>query len=67
MQLLLSERKIHLSEYQCGSHDRYIVIDEIEIYHPGHSLGELGEKTSSIARMREQTVKKRILDESGEG
>ena len=45
------------------SHDRYIIIDEVEIYHSGHSLGQLGEASSSIIRMRALTKKKKVLDD----
>ena len=45
------------------SHDRYIIIDEAEIYHSGHSLGQLGEASSSIIRMRALTKKKEVLDD----
>ncbi len=32
-------------------HDRYIVIDENEIYHSGHSFAELGNRASSISKV----------------
>jgi len=44
-----------------SSHDRYIIIDETEIYDSGNSLGQLGEASSSISRMRGQTEKKEAL------
>lgn len=33
------------------AHDRYIVIDENEIYHSGHSFAELGNRASSINKI----------------
>ncbi len=32
-------------------HDRYIIIDESEIYHSGHSFAELGNRASSISKI----------------
>lgn len=48
-----------------SSHDRYIVIDDAEVYHSGNSLGQLGETTSSVNRVRGLTEKKEILADLG--
>lgn len=44
--------KIELKYYdKLTAHDRYIVIDENEIYHSGHSFAELGNRASSISKV----------------
>lgn len=42
-------------------HDRFIVIDNEEVFQSGCSLDELGKKTARISRMRTQTIKKEAL------
>jgi RNA-directed DNA polymerase len=45
-------------------HDRYIIIDEAEVYHSGHSFGQLGQiSSSSIIRMRAPSERKDVLDD----
>ncbi len=44
-------------------HDRYVIIDNVEIYHSGHSLGELGKSSSNINQILEQTTKKETYDD----
>lgn len=38
-------------------HDRYIVIDENDIYHSGHSFAELGNRSSSINKVEGEAYK----------
>ena len=43
------------------THGRYLVIDNIEVYHSDHCFGQLGEASSSIMRMRELNKKNEVL------
>jgi len=54
-------RKSLLGSGKSKTHDRYLIIDDIEIYHSGHSLAQLGKASSSITRMRELTKKNEAL------
>lgn len=38
------------------AHDRYIIIDDNDIYHSGHTVADLGNKSSIINKIEEQTA-----------
>lgn len=44
-------------------HDRYIIVDEKEIYHLGHSLHDLGKKASQINKVENKLNKDKILND----
>jgi hypothetical protein len=42
-------------------HDRYIIIDNLEVWHLGPSLNHLGVKPAMISRLQDQEIAKHIL------
>lgn len=55
-----TEARIHKVK---DCHDRYIITDEKEVYHSGHSLKDLGNKLSQINRMQDEEEKKKVIQE----
>jgi hypothetical protein len=47
--------------YKC--HDRYIIIDEQDIYHSGHSFHELGKRASQVNKVKEESNRNEILSD----
>jgi len=39
-----------------ASHDRFLIIDEVEVYHVGASLKDLGKKWFAFSRMDTQSL-----------
>ena len=44
-------------------HDRFIVIDNIELYHIGASLKDLGKKCFAISKMEDINYIKKVVEE----
>lgn len=44
-----------------GLHGRFIIIDGVEVYSSGHSLGELGKRSDKIGKIREKRVKENAI------
>lgn len=42
-------------------HDRYIIIDDIEVWHLGPSLNHLGVKPAMVSKLQDQEIAKHIL------
>lgn len=66
-QLLLDVEKVnlqypmmHLKEFN-QSHDRFLIIDQIEIYHLGASLKDLGKKSFAFSKLNEKTVQEILI------
>lgn len=66
-QLLLDVEKVnlqypimHLKEFN-QSHDRFLIIDQIEIYHLGASLKDLGKKSFAFSKLNEKTVQEILM------
>ncbi len=47
--------------YSNNFHDRYIILDQKEIYHCGASLNYAGSKTFSINKLEDNIVKKSLI------
>ena len=45
-------------------HDRFIILDDEELYHVGASLKDLGKKCFAINKMNKQNIKKLIGDDT---
>lgn len=67
---LVSDYKIFQNQYPNVElrennviHDRYIIIDGADIYHSGHSFNELGQKSSTINKMEDPQIIKKIKAE----
>ena len=43
-------------EYTTKVHDRYIIIDNIKLYHLGHSIKDLGSRISSISELDKRFI-----------
>lgn len=43
-------------------HDRYFILDNIQIYHCGASINRIGYKTFSITLINDKEICKMILD-----
>ena len=48
--------------YSNNFHDRYIILDQKEIYHCGASLNYAGSKTFSINKLEGNIVKKSLIE-----
>ena len=48
--------------YNNDFHDRYIILDQKEIYHCGSSLNYAGNKTFSINKLEDKIVKKSLIN-----
>lgn len=44
-------------EYTTNIHDRFIIIDQIKLYHLGHSIKDLGKKIFSINELDKKMIK----------
>ena len=44
-------------KYTIKVHDRYIIIDQIKLYHLGHSIKDLGKKIFSISESDSNLIK----------
>ena len=49
--------------YDDSFHDRYIIIDEQNIYHSGNSLNYIGYRKSCIDRINDQSIKNALLND----
>ena len=47
--------------YNNNFHDRYIILDQKEIYHCGTSLNYAGRKTFSINKLEDEIVKESLM------
>lgn len=43
-------------------HDRYVIIDDLEVWHLGPSLNRLGIKPAMISKIQDQDIAKHIID-----
>ena len=48
--------------YDNTFHDRYIILDNKEVYHCGASINYAGSKTFSINKIEDEFVKKTLID-----
>ena len=48
--------------YDNTFHDRYFILDKIEVYHCGASINRIGYKTFSITRIGDNDVCKLLID-----
>ena len=60
MQYGNSEARIHKVK---NCHDRFIIVDNKELYHSGHSFKNLGEKLSAINLMEDEGEKQKFFKE----
>lgn len=54
---------IELRDASVISHDRYILIDEKDIFHLGHSIRNLGDATSRISKVNNQSDAAKMVSE----
>ncbi len=66
-QLLLDVEKVNLQypmmyiKEFTQSHDRFLIVDQMEIYHLGASLKDLGKKSFAFSKLNEKTVQELLM------
>lgn len=66
-QLLLDVEKVNLQypmmyiKQFTQSHDRFLIVDQMEIYHLGASLKDLGKKSFAFSKLNEKTVQELLM------